>query len=157
MASKQDTSRRIKALVEYVQSVGNEILQEESKANIVVWLEWLNEGQDSSTMMRWFPVLRATFGYYLAALVEAIDRKRFLVDQVAARSRKALERNSASKVTEAAAKAHTMLYPGYDTVCSELAALERLHGFLHSVSSGVDPDVITAYGHNQRLEMRQDT
>jgi hypothetical protein len=157
MAERNEASRRVKVLIDYIEKTDTSILTAESKANITDWLLWFSEGKDSTTMMQWFPVIKAIFGHYIAALQERIDQKKFQVDRTAAQSRKALEKSSASKVTEAAAKAEALLYPGYEAARTELSALERLHGFLSSVNAGINPDLIMSFGHNQRLEMRQDT
>ena len=157
MAERNDAARRVKVLIDYIENTDTGILTDESKANIKLWLLWISEGKDSTTMMQWFPVIKAIFGHYIAALQERIDQKKFQVDKTAAQSRKALANSSASKITEAAAKAEATLYPGYEAVRNELAALERLHGFLSSVNAGIDSDLIMSFGHNQRLEMRQDT
>jgi uncharacterized protein (DUF1778 family) len=157
MAKRHDVLDRIDILMNYIRSVEDSILQPDAKEDICAWIQWFGEGKDARTLMHWFPILCSVFGFYISALQERVDNQKFMVDTIAAQARKTLERQSASKVTEAQAKAHTQLYPGYEAACKVLAALERLLGFLSSVSSGINSDVITAYAHTERLQMRQDS
>lgn len=153
--SGMDAERRIKKLVELIRSTPDEIFQEEAREDLVYWLEFICAGWDSTYLMRWYPAFSSVIGFYLSGLQEQIDRKKLARDQAAAQARKHLEARQ-SRVTNDQAKAEAVNDLAYVNVLNELSKLERLYAFLSSIREGMNPDIITAFGHNQRQEMRSD-
>lgn len=150
----QEAARRVKNLIEYIQD--STILEDSGKQDLIGWLNWASAAPDSTVVMQWFHNFHMVFGYYLSMLQELIDRKKIAVNKVMAMSRRGLEKRTAGKVTDAMAKTEAYLNPLYETVATELTSLERLYNFISFTKEGLDSDLVQSFGHNQRLEMRQD-
>lgn len=153
---REDSARRIKNLVKYIQDTETVILEVSAKQDIIMWLDWISATPDSTDLMRWYANFSTVYGFYLAYLQERVDLQNFAANKIASTARRVLETQTAGKVTEAQAKAAAYLDPAYETAIRELAALERLYNFLSFTKEGMDKDLIESYGHNQRLEMRHD-
>lgn len=149
------TARRIKALKEYVQNCDDTILDATGKADLCGWLDFVSSGWDSTVLMQWYPAFVGVMGHYLSALQERIDGQKLMRDKSAAISRRNLEVQR-TKVTADQAKAAALMDPAYINACEHLSKLERMYNFISYVKEGMDPSIITAFGHNQRQERRQD-
>lgn len=147
--------RRIKALKEYVLGVENEVLNTEGKEDVCLWLNFISAGWDSTVLMQWYPAFVGTMGHYLSLLQERIDQQKLTRDKTAALARRALE-SQQTKVTVDQAKAAALTDHAYVAACEFLSKLERLYNFLSYVKEGMDVNIITAFGHNQRQEKRSD-
>jgi hypothetical protein len=147
--------RRIAALKEYVQGCDDTVLNAAGREDICAWLDFISSGWDSTILMQWYPAFVGVMGHYLSALQEKIDQQKLLRDKTAAMSRRNLETQQ-TKVTADQAKAAALLDPTHTQACESLIRIERLFNFLSYVKEGMDPSIITAFGHNQRQEKRQD-
>lgn len=151
-----DAGRRIKALVDYLKSLPDNVLSDEAKEDLQAWLDFICRGWDSTELMRWYPAFSSVTGHYLSALQERIDQQKLVKDKAAAIARKSLA-STKTKVTVDQAKAEVQADPVYIKACEDLIKTERLYNFISYVRESLNPDVVQAFGHNQRLEIRQDS
>lgn len=150
-------SRRVKVLVDYTRDVDDTILSKESKDDLVGWIEFIGAAADSTILMQYFGVFHAVLGFYVAKIQERVDLANHAREKLLAKARKRLQSQTAGgKPTEAATKMEAFLDPAYDAQVEECARLDRLLGFLGSVSRGYDSEIIQNFGHNQRAEMNSD-
>jgi hypothetical protein len=152
-----DPVQRVEALTGYIVGLSDDVLGDHGKRDLVYWIQFLNTAPDSTYLLRWYPVIVSVLGYYIAEVQAGVDSARNQLSKAQAKVRKKMAQVYARRVTDAQAKAEAYLDDDVNNIFDRLIRLERLHGFLNHVRSGIDPDIIQAFSHNQRLEMRQDT
>lgn len=145
----------IRPLIDYIQSTDNAVLSNESKADLCQWLAFATNAPDSTVLMKWYFPFHTIFSYYISELDERIKLTTLARDRLAAQLRKSSQKERSGKITEGEAKMAYMISPEYSGYEELIIRIERLKDFLSGVKQGFDRELVESYGHNQRLEMRE--